>query len=220
MSEFIKIKKGLDILLENYFNSTDKKEASVLFSELKENKDLQILYYAASNLQNPPKLDDNDIEDFITENVNLCKEINRGSLEKYLTKLNGVNLSPLEKSINTVLFEERNALNFTEYNSSKKMIAENIKKKSINPEQILEGYSSEEVLLAKEYAKNPSQVLKNLCNECIEVLDGKLKEDLDTDTKLLIYQTKERLYEAQINSKTDPKSVIELLTLKKNLLSD
>jgi hypothetical protein len=220
MSEFIKIKKGLDILLENYFNSTDKKEASVLFSELKENKDLQILYYAASNLQNPPKLDDNDIEDFITENVNLCKEINRGSLEKYLTKLNGVNLSPLEKSINTVLFEERNALNFTEYNSSKKMIAENIKKKSINPEQILEGYSSEEVLLAKEYAKNPGQVLRNLCNECIEVLDGKLKEDLDTDTKLLIYQTKERLYEAQINSKTDPKSVIELLTLKKNLLSD
>ena len=220
MSEFIKIKKGLDILLENYFNSTDKKEASVLFSELKENKDLQILYYAASNLQNPPKLDDNDIEDFITENVNLCKEINRGSLEKYLTKLNGVNLSPLEKSINTVLFEERNALNFTEYNSSKKMIAENIKKKSINPEQILEGYSSEEVLLAKEYAKNPGQVLRKLCNECIEVLDGKLKEDLDTDTKLLIYQTKERLYEAQINSKTDPKSVIELLTLKKNLLSD
>ena len=220
MSEFIKIKKGLDILLENYFNSTDKKEASVLFSELKENKDLQILYYAASNLQNPPKLNEEEIEDFITENVNLCKEINRGSLDKYLTKLNGVTLSPLEKSINTVLFEERNALNFTDYNSSKKMIAENIKKKSINPEQILEGYSSEEVLIAKEYAKNPGQVLKNLCNECIEVLDGKLKEDLDTDTKLLIYQTKERLYEAQINSKTDPKSVIELLTLKKNLLSD
>lgn len=221
MKDIVKIKKGIDILLENYYTSTDKKEASVLLSELKSNKDLQILYLCVGNLQNPPKLSPSDIEEYITENINLCKQIDRKSLERYTSVLNGVSLSELEKSINTVLFEERSALNFFEFNQSKKMVVENIERKSKTMDELFEGYSKEDVTIAKEYAENPQNLLKTLCEDCIKTLDEKLTNgNLDTDTKLMIYQTKEKIYETQIKCKADPQNVIDLLTLKKNLLNE
>lgn len=221
MNNIVKIKKGIDILLENYYNSTEKNEAAKLLSELKSDKDLQILYFCVGNLQNPPKLSPSDIEEYITENINLCKQIDRKKLERYTNVLNGIELSNLEKSINTVLFEERSAINFLEFNASKKMIMENIEKQSKTVDELLEGYSKEEVEIAKEYAKNPQELLKNICEQCISVLDEKLNTgNLDTDTKLMIYQTKEKIYETQIKCKTDPKNVIDLLTLKQNLLNE
>lgn len=221
MNNIVKIKKGIDILLENYYNSTEKEGAAKLLGELKSDKDLQILYFCVGNLQNPPKLSPSDIEAYITENVTLCKQIDRKKLERYTNVLNGIELSELEKSINTVLFEERNAINFLEFNQSKKMVVENIEKKSKTLDEILEGYSVEDVTIAKQYASNPQNLLKSLCEECIGALDEKLNnKDLDTDTKLMIYQTKEKIYETQINSKADPRNVIDLLTLKNNLLNE
>ena len=221
MNNIVKIKKGIDILLENYYNSTEKENAAKLLGELKSDKDLQILYFCVGNLQNPPKLSPSDIEAYITENVTLCKQIDRKKLERYTNVLNGIELSELEKSINTVLFEERNAINFLEFNQSKKMVVENMEKKSKTLDEILEGYSVEDVAIAKQYVSNPQNLLKSLCEECIGALDEKLNnKDLDTDTKLMIYQTKEKIYETQINSKADPKNVIDLLTLKNNLLNE
>jgi hypothetical protein len=221
MFELLKIKKGIDVLLENSYKKSDKSATQLIFESIGEDKNVQILYFCATNLESPPKLSDEEIEEFINENIILGKSIEKTNLKKYTRTLSKVELSPLEQAINTILFENRTALNFTNYNESRAMVVEHIKSKNKILSENLTEYSSEDILFAKMYANDPDGTYKNICEDCIGILDEKLtSDDVENDVKILIYRTKERIYESQIKEGPLVKNVLEMLKLKEELLQD
>jgi len=221
MSQIIKIKKGIDNLLqESYLNKESNNNSKLILEELANDKNLQILYYSVNNLENPPVLEESEIEDFINENIKFSKQVDKKYLVELASKLNNLELTDLEKSINMVLFEERNALNFTEYNNSKKTIFENIKAKSKSTALDLSQYSEEEVSFVKTFMESPEKIFKQISEECLSILDSKLNEESDDETKMLIYKTKEKIYESHLRNNFDTSNLISLISLKNNLIND
>lgn len=221
MSQIIKIKKGIDNLLqESYLNKESNNNSKLILEELANDKNLQILYYSVNNLENPPVLEESEIEDFINENIKFSKQVDKKYLVELASKLKNLELTDLEKSINMVLFEERNALNFTEYNNSKRTIFENIKSKSKKVGLDLSQYSEEEVSFVKTYMESPEKIFKQLSEECLSILDSKLNEESDDETKMLIYKTKEKIYESHLRNNFDTSNLISLISLKNNLIND
>lgn len=221
MSQIIKIKKGIDNLLqESYLNKESNNNSKLILEELANDKNLQILYYSVNNLENPPVLEESEIEDFINENIKFSKQVDKKYLVELASKLKNLELTDLEKSINMVLFEERNALNFTEYNNSKRTIFENIKSKSKNVGLDLSQYSEEEVSFVKTYMESPEKIFKQISEECLSILDSKLNEESDDETKMLIYKTKEKIYESHLRNNFDTSNLISLISLKNNLIND
>ncbi len=221
MSQIIKIKKGIDNLLqESYLNKESNNNSKLILEELANDKNLQILYYSVNNLENPPVLEESEIEDFINENIKFSKQVDKKYLVELASKLNNLELTDLEKSINMVLFEERNALNFTEYNNSKKTIFENIRAKSKSTALDLSQYSEEEVSFVKTFVESPEKIFKQISEECLSILDSKLNQESDDETKMLIYKTKEKIYESHLRNNFDTSNLISLISLKNNLIND
>lgn len=221
MSQIIKIKKGIDNLLqESYLNKESNNNSKLILEELANDKNLQILYYSVNNLENPPVLEESEIEDFINENIKFSKQVDKKYLVELASKLNNLELTDLEKSINMVLFEERNALNFTEYNNSKKTIFENIRAKSKSTALDLSQYSEEEVSFVKTFMESPEKIFKQISEECLSILDSKLNQESDDETKMLIYKTKEKIYESHLRNNFDTSNLISLISLKNNLIND
>jgi hypothetical protein len=221
MLQLLKIKKGIEILLEDSYKKSDKNATQMIFESISKDKDVQALYYCATNLETPPKLVDADIDDFINENIILGKSVDKEKLKRYTKILNEVSLTPLEQAINTILFEDRNALNFEHYNESRNMVVENIKSKNKMLTENVAEYSSEDVIFAKMYANDPEGTFENVCNECIGILNEKLlSENVSDDVKILIYRTKEQIRESQIKKSFLVEDILEVLKLKQNLLQD
>jgi hypothetical protein len=220
MNQIIKIKKGIDNLLQESYLNKESNSSKLILEELANNKNLQILYYTVNNLENPPALQESEIEDFINENIKFSNSIDKSDLKGLSSKLNNLELTDLEKSISVVLFEERNALNFIEYNESKKMIFEHIKSKNAVNSLDLSQFSEEEIALAENFINNPEIVFKQISEECLSVLDNKLNEASDDETKMLIYKTKEKIYETQLKNQYEVDKLINLISLKNSLLND
>lgn len=219
MKELVKIKKGLDLLIESSFQNQETINPSLIFEELASDKNLQILYYCVNNFQHPPMMAENEISDFIEENIKLASEIDSTVLKEASKNVEKLELSDIESAIGVILFETKNALNFTKYNASKKLIFESIAKKVKQPELDLSQFDPKEVQFVQSYIKNPQEAYKTICNECLDVINAKLNEtEIDTETETLLYQTKIKLLENQINCKFLPENVIDILNLKKNLI--
>jgi len=219
MKEIVKIKKGLDFLIESAFHNQDIVQPKLIFEEIAQDKNLQILYFCVNNFQHPPLMNESEINDFIDENIKLAKEVESTILSESLSSVKELELSELDQAIGTILFETRTAINFTKYNKSRKIVYESILNK-IKPSGLdLSEFDEKDVQFVKEYIENPQEKVKQICNECIAVLDEKLSDDnLDNETKLLVFETKTKLLENQINCKFQPENVIDLLKLKKNLI--
>jgi hypothetical protein len=220
MNQIIKIKKGIDNLLQESYLNKESNSSKLILEEIANNKNLQILYYTVNNLENPPALQESEIEDFINENIKFSNSIDKSDLKGLSSKLNNLELTDLEKSISIVLFEERNALNFVEYNESKKMIYEHIKSKNVKNNLDLSQFSEEELSLAKNFIDNPETVFKQISEECLSVLDNKLNEASDDETKMLIYKTKEKIYETQLKNQYEVDNLINLISLKNSLINE
>jgi hypothetical protein len=220
MNQIIKIKKGIDNLLQESYLNKESNSSKLILEEIANNKNLQILYYTVNNLENPPALQESEIEDFINENIKFSNSIDKSDLKGLSSKLNNLELTDLEKSISIVLFEERNALNFVEYNESKKMIFEHIKSKNVKNNLDLSQFSEEELSLAKNFIDNPETVFKQISEECLSVLDNKLNEASDDETKMLIYKTKEKIYETQLKNQYEVDNLINLISLKNSLINE
>jgi hypothetical protein len=220
MNQIIKIKKGIDNLLQESYLNKESNSSKLILEEIANNKNLQILYYTVNNLENPPALQESEIEDFINENIRFSNSIDKSDLKGLSSKLNNLELTDLEKSISIVLFEERNALNFVEYNESKKMIYEHIKSKNVKNNLDLSQFSEEELSLAKNFIDNPETVFKQISEECLSVLDNKLNEASDDETKMLIYKTKEKIYETQLKNQYEVDNLINLISLKNSLINE
>lgn len=219
MKEIVKIKKGIDFLIESAFHNESLIQPNIIFEELGQDTNLQLLYFCVNNLQHPPLMSESEINDFIDENVKLAKEIQPNTLKQSLKLLENLELSDLDRAIGTLLFENRTALNFTDYNNSRKIIYESILNKVKTPALNLDEFDPKDVQFVKEYIENPEEKVKQICNECIAILDEKICDDnIDAETKLLVLQTKTKLLENQINCKFQPENVIDLLNLKKNLI--
>lgn len=220
MKNIINIKKAIDILLESSYQNKDSDKFKIIFEELSKDENLQLLYFCINNLQNPPLMEESEVEDFINENIKLASTINLKNIEK-INNISKVNLSEMDTAIQTVLFEERNAINFVEFNKSKKLIHENIIKKIKTPNINLEEFDPKDVQFIKEYIDNPKEKYEEICNDCLSILNEKLTDEtLDADTKFLIYETKTKILENQINCKFSPENVIDILNLKKNLINN
>lgn len=219
MKEIVKIKKGLDVLIEGAFRDKSAIQPSLIFEELSQDKNLQLLYFCVNNLQNPPLMAESEIGDFIDENIKLAQQIETGLLQESAKSVKDLNLSELDEAIGLVLFENRSALNFTSYNKSRKLIHESISNKVKTPSIDLQEYDQTDIEFVKEYIENPEEKVKQICKECISILDEKLADDtIDNETKLLVFETKTKLLENQLNAKIEPQNVIDLLMLKKNLI--
>lgn len=218
MKDLVKIKNSLDNLIQEAYLTDDKTQLKTVFDELKDNRDLQVLYYCINNLQNPPKINESEIKDFIAVNVKLAKEIDTTKFQSLTAKLSDVDLSEKDKSINQVLFESENAFNFLEHSKAKSIIFESIKEKNKNFDIDLNQFPVEDVEFVKNIINNPEPVFQSLCKECLDVLDQKLADETNLNTKLLIYETREKILQSQINFKFSPENVIEILNLKEDLL--
>lgn len=219
MKELVKIKKGLDLLIETSFNNQETINPSLIFEELSSDKNLQLLYYCVNNLQHPPMMVESEVADFIEENIKLASQIDSSILTEASKSVSELELSEIESAIGMVLFETRNAINFTKYNASKRLILETILNKTKQSDLDLSSFDAKDVEFVKSYIKNPEESYKSVCNECLSIIDNKLNEtDLDVETESLLYQTKIKLLENQINCKFLPENVIDILNLKKNLI--
>ena len=219
MKDLVKIKNGLDGLIKESYLTENKQQTKEIFQQLSENDDLKTLYYCINNLQNPPELNENEIVEFIDENVKLAKTIKDVHFDGLASKLK-VELTDLDQNINTVLFENKTIYNFAEYSTAKNRIIESIKEKRRPIDLNLSEYSEEDVQFINKIIENPEPVFQNLCNECLDVLNQKLESENDLNTKLLIYETREKILKSQINFKFSPENVIEILNLKQDLLTD
>lgn len=218
MKDLVKIKNSLDNLIQEAYLTDDKNQLKTVFDELKNDRDLQVLYYCINNLQNPPKLNESEIKDFIEVNVKLAKEIDVAKFESLISKLSDVNLSEKDKSIDQVLFESADAFNFLEHSKAKSIICESIREKNKTFDIDLNEFPVEDVEFVKNVINDPESVFQTLCKECLDVLDEKLANETDLNTKLLIYETREKILQSQINFKFSPENVIEILNLKEDLL--
>ncbi len=219
MKELVKIKNSLDLLIENAYLKGDKEQTKNIFEELKQNSDLQLLYYCINNIQNPPKLSENEISEFIDENIKLAKTINVDNFTDLSEKLDSIELSDFDKNIDKVLFETKTAFNFSEYSKAKSQLCESIKEKSRPIELNLSDFAEEDVNFVKNLLQNPETVFNGLCKECLDVLDQRLI-DADLNTKILIHETKEKILKSQIKFEFSPENVIEILNLKQDLLTN
>lgn len=219
MIQFVKIKKALDNSIEQSFLTENKVQLKEAFGEIKTNKDLQLLYYCINNLQNPPKMDESEIKEFIEENIKLAKQVKLEELSILAEKLENEKLTSVEEDINLVLFSEKSAFNLLEYNQAKKNIIESIRNKVKPVDLDLNEFSTEDVAFVKTLIDKPEETFKNLCQECLDILNAKLNEEVDLNTKLLIYETREKIFKSQIDFKFLPENVIEILNLKNDLIA-
>ena len=84
----------------------------------------------------------------------------------------------------------------------------------------LSQFSEEELSLAKNFIDNPETVFKQISEECLSVLDNKLNEASDDETKMLIYKTKEKIYETQLKNQYEVDNLINLISLKNSLINE
>lgn len=218
---FVKIKKAIDESLNVFFLSEDKKNTSILLNELSKDKDIMKAYVAINNIENPPQIPTDTIKDFLQENLKLVSGLknkeNKETLKKFQTE---IEQGSLYDFIETFLFEERNALNFDKHIKAEKFIIEHITCKiSSQTENILQGLNEEDKKSCLNYIANPKEHQEKLIDECLNILSEKVQNENDLETKLLIYETKDKLMQEKIN-KDSTKNVIDFLTLKNNLLNE
>lgn len=217
---FVKIKKTIDESLNTFFLSEDKKNTSILLNQLSKDKDIMKAYVAINNIENPPQIPTDKINDFLQENLKFVSELRNNKNKDFLKKFSmEVEKGSLDYHVETFLFENRSALNYQKHIEAENFIFEYIKNKVTNTQDILlKELNEEEKSVYLEYMKSPEEYKDKVITECLEILNEKIQKETDLETKILIYETKDKLMREKFDN-NQTQNVIDFLTLKNNLLA-
>lgn len=221
MNTITKLKAYIDKVSLQLFESEDKSPLKQLFLEMANNQALATLYTVINNLQTS-KIDRVYVDDFINENKKACKNINLLEFRELSNKLPDVDsLDTILHDIEIVLFEDRNISNFITYTKAYNNVVNNLIAEDVITPTIEINESNIPIL--EQLVVDPKGYADNIINECITIVNEKIKECEDLDTKLLLYETKDQLLvmkenELEMDGEKLYENVVEVLKLKENLL--
>lgn len=209
----IQVKNKIDEILNESFLESNNGNVKELLQNLSQDKECAKIYLAINNLQYPQYIPDTSLDEYLTETKKLIEGIDFKRFKK-LGKNIDLQSTFIQKQIEVYLFENKNAINFSEYLIAEKEIKKHIvEQNKILSESVLNPLSQEERKQVEEFSENPDVLIEAVKKDCLNILNEKLREnDLDKETKLLIYETKDKINES--------KNVIDLLILKNSLLEE
>lgn len=231
MRNYALITESIDNLFVDLYKSKDKKTIKRLVNEIKNNKDLQILYTIVDNLKNG-EVSKEYVDDFINENVKAAKAKDFSSFNKMVDDV-VIESNELLDSIGTILFEEKTVFNLAQYTKAYNQVKTHLIEKNTWREELsstlnecsVEYTELEETdkKLFESFIKSNSEGKTKLYNttkeECIELLNKHIQETTDLSTKVKLYETKDMVMQLNEGETLVP-DMVKLHNLKKGLLNE
>lgn len=209
----INIKNNIENLLIECVLNEDKNTSKIIIDGLKNDKDISALYVIVDNLKYPKNINESYLEEYINENINFFKKtVNVKRLTEMSKKINKNGDNVLDEAINYILSNDKLPFNFSTYIENFNVVLENIKKSQEKT------FNKEEYDFICENFKDPEKKQLEVSQEILNFLNEQLKNELDPETQIMIYETKESIYNKLLSGNNLNENLIDLLILKNKLL--
>lgn len=229
------VKKAFDLMLVEAIQNKNKELTKKLTTALKEDKSFAKAYMLIHNLEQGVESKTYDVDSFIQENRKVAKGLNLESIKQFKLNINKKDMSkqfPILEHINVVLFKEVTPYNLSTVTESIEVVKNHlteIKERGtkLDIEVLEEKYS----LLPKEdqqfilecYKSSPEQIEEMFSGKqkaIISKLKTILEQTENTEDKLLIFETKEKVQDLKFDSNNFAQTLIEMYSLEKEIISD
>lgn len=216
------------LLLESY-ESKDKRLTKAILSELKSNKELQLLYTVVNNLKNG-EVTPEYVDDFINENIKYAQQTNFTSFDSLLNEK--LETNELIDNIGIVLFETKTAFNISKHTKAYEAVKNHLLEKNNWKKQASQSLREMEELylnitdeddkaLFESFIKSDktgrNEIYHSTKQECIDILNKHIANCKIDSTKVKLYETKD--FVMSLKGDEDVyKNLAKLHELKKDLL--
>jgi hypothetical protein len=187
-----------------------------------------IFYTVVNNVQKGIVLNE-DYEKFITLNKNAL--VNLPFLKEKDLRLTveniDVEISDLDKAINTVLFENENFKNFNEYQKAKMLVVEHLKSNTSNllksssiehEVDLIEGKietltENEQKIVESVILHGVDKTFVGVVDECLNNIKNKLSENKNEDERYKLFELQHILTEKKEQKEKNIEEILEILEI-------
>lgn len=225
---YLLIVEQLNNSFVNCYENGNTTLAKNIVNEFKKNPKLVALNSAISNLKNE-RISPEFVDQYIIDNINEIKKYDFSDLDGLLNE--NMKGSEYLNDIATILFTEKNIHNLAQYTKSyqavKNHLIENFqwknsaKEKLSSLEEQMSSLEDEDRVLVENYIKmdlvKRTHVFEDLKNECVGLLKEYINKETNPETKLNLYETKEKIMQSSPHGDNYLERLINLHNLKKDL---
>lgn len=229
MKNYTLVIQGLQGLLAESYLNEDKRTTTKIFNLLKENSELFKLFTIVTNLRNG-RVSEESVDGFINENIQFAKGINYRHI-KYPFSKEIKSDDSFFNEIGTVLFEEKTPFNIEKYTNAYQSVRNHLLSLNKSDEKIfsmaksvnenLSKIDSEDKVLVESFIKAPledkSQLFENTKKSCLELISEHISNVDDIQTKVKMYEVKDKILTMEFNSKTYIQDIVKIHNLSKDL---
>lgn len=229
MKNYTLVIQGLQGLLAESYLNEDKKTTTKIFNLLKENSELFKLFTIVTNLRNG-RVSEESVDGFINENVQFAKNINYKSI-KYPFSKEIKSDESFFNEIGTVLFEEKTPFNLEKYTNAYQSVRNHLLSLNKSDEKIfsmaksvnenLSKIDAEDKVLVESFIKAPledkSMLFESTKKSCLEIISEHVSQVDDIQTKVKMYEVKDKILTMEFNSKTYIQDIVKIHNLSKDL---
>lgn len=229
MKNYTLVIQGLQGLLAESYLNEDKRTTTKIFNLLKENSELFKLFTIVTNLRNG-RVSEESVDGFINENVQFAKDINYRRI-KYPFSKEIKSDDSFFNEIGTVLFEEKTPFNIEKYTNAYQNVRSHLLSLNKSDEKIfsmaksvnenLSKIDAEDKFLVESFIKAPledkGQLFESTKKSCLELISEHISQVDDIQTKVKMYEVKDKILTMEFNSKTYIQDIVKIHNLSKDL---
>ena len=229
MKNYTLVIQGLQGLLAESYLNEDKRTTTKIFNLLKENSELFKLFTIVTNLRNG-RVSEESVDGFINENVQFSKDINYRHI-KYPFSKEIKSDENFFNEIGTVLFEEKTPFNIEKYTNAYQSVRNHLLSLNKSDEKIfsmaksvnenLSKIDAEDKVLVESFIKAPledkSMLFESTKKSCLEIISEHISQIDDIQTKVKMYEVKDKILTMEFNSKTYIQDIVKIHNLSKDL---
>lgn len=230
MKNYALIVQGFESILKESYEKKDKKTTSSILNEIKSNKELSKLYAIVDNLKRG-KVNEDNVDNFINENIEFAKEINYSKI-KFPFNSTIKSDEEIYNSIGKILFEEKNPFNLIEYNEAYSNVRNNLLESNLTQKNLketvqklnesLQTLDDVDKILVEGFVSTPknerSVLFETAKDTCITLINKHISNCDSDSSKVKMYETKDIVLSMNYNENNFINDMVRLHNFNKQLV--
>lgn len=230
MKNYALIVQGFESILKESYEKKDKKTTSSILNEIKSNKELSKLYAIVDNLKRG-KVNEDNVDNFINENIEFAKEINYSKI-KFPFNNTVKSDEEIYNSIGKILFEEKNPFNLIEYNEAYSNVRNNLLESNLTQKNLketvqklnesLQTLDDVDKVLVEGFVSTPknerSVLFETAKATCITLINKHISNCDSDSSKVKMYETKDVVFSMNYNENTFINDMLKIHNFNKQLV--